>query len=280
VTAAVAANAPVVSSEEERRDEIKRTREFDRAAGGQRFATERQRQVFTLFSKALDDTDAFQRLFALLHGNNEGVGNDIAAVAVQCCSREETYNPFYGLVLRRLLSTRKHRFHVVLQFALWDVLKKIRIADTPDLPAYVNLACLISFLIREGHFSIAVFRGLDLDLGFSGCLSLFTRILFLRMMLDLSLQQLAEFFFGQKRGKDDDADAFGGASLLTKEVRVALQKFFATYFVDDVAAGRWMPALLDVVAGNTINQETLAILVEELPRRISAVKNALKQGNL
>lgn len=132
--------------------------------------------IFAALMTASNYEDAFVRLTKLrLKASQQP---EIAKVLVRCCGAEETYNPYYALVLKRFCTveggkkTRKS-----LEFAFWGFLKRLGETgakdeedddDTEDEAAAVemaevaNVAKMYAFLIQEAVVSVAALRVLDL----------------------------------------------------------------------------------------------------------------------
>lgn len=280
---------------------IKRTRAFESAASGQRFVSERQRKVLLVLHSAFDDGEACQRL---MHHIEQNESSDVATVIVQCCMQEQTYNSFYAKVTSRLLSPAMPkkmltRTKKAFQFALWDTFGGLRVeaasGAVPDVASLVNLAGFVVHLFHEDRYNLSLLRGLDIDVSIPASVGLFLRIFLLRAIIVLDFpQQLVALLFGhhtskKKNGEDSGEEleedglgnvrsVLGANSVVKQKLRSALLAFFDAQFMDEKAAAKWMVPLFDVVAGNSLEEEELAMVLEELPRRMKIARKAIKDG--
>lgn len=262
----------------QKQSQIRRMRREETAVAGQRFNTEHKREIFKAVASAADDLECFNMLIhrdptlSRLH--------DVCLVLVQCCYQEKTFNPYYAQILERFCSS-KNSSKKTLQFAIWDRFKSIRI-EGADVLGYLNLACMITYFVEQGTFTLSLLRGLDLD-NTNRTIGLFTRILLLRFMMQLSPTKLTEVFFG--------GDGFHVHDLNTDTAgfRSCLRKYMDTYFMDEEQARRWIPAFYDVVAAGTpfeenrLNTQGSSVTrgdekLKEFTARVRVAYKALKQG--
>ncbi|KEG09814.1 putative nucleolar MIF4G domain-containing protein 1-like [Trypanosoma grayi] len=221
-------------------ERIRQLREQEKAISGQRLNTENKREVFQCIVNASDDLEAFTLLmhrdpsFSRLH--------DTLTVLLQCCYQEKVYNPYYTQVIQRFCSA-KGSCRNSLQFALWDMFKVIRM-ESVDVTGYLNLSCLLTQLIEGGVFTLGVLRGLDMD-STNRTIGLFTRILLLRLILQLPAAKLTEVFFGGDGFRAHDVKIDTGV------LRSNLAKLMERYFVDERESQKWIPHFYDVVAAGT-----------------------------
>ncbi|ORC90951.1 putative nucleolar MIF4G domain-containing protein 1-like [Trypanosoma theileri] len=221
-------------------ERIRQMRQKEKAISGQRFNTENKREVFECIANASDDLEAFTLLihrdtsFSRLH--------DTLSVLLQCCYQEKTYNPYYTQIIQRFCSA-KTSCKNTLQFALWDMFKVIRV-EAVDVTGYLNLSCLLTSLIEMDIFTLSVLRGLDLE-STNRTMGLFTRILLLRMILQLPPVKLTEVFFGGDGFRAHDV------KIDTRILRSNLAKLVERYFVDERESAKWIPHFYDVVAVGT-----------------------------
>ena len=280
--------------------EIKEMRAFETAASALRFVSERQRAILQILNTAFDDGEAAQRLMRHVLQNE---ASDVAVVIIQCCMQEATYNPFYSKITCRLLGHTQqkkilNKIRKAFQFALWDKFGSLRIADAqgsvPDIASLINLSCYIVQLFAEDKYDLSLLRGLDLDISVPPTAGLFFRILFLRILLVLDFPtQIVRLLFGHHSahkgkdlsGSDVEEDGFGNvkdvagaASVIKEKMRSAILKLFDAQFCNEQVAGAWMTPLIDVVAGSTLNEDDLDLVIQELPRRIKTARKALKDG--
>ncbi|RNF17424.1 putative nucleolar MIF4G domain-containing protein 1-like [Trypanosoma conorhini] len=240
----VASGGEITDSEEDaaelKAEHIRQLRQQEKAISGQRLNTENKREVFQVIVNASDDLEGFTLLmhrdpsFSRLH--------DTLSVLLQCAYQEKVYNSYYAQVIQRFCSA-KESCKSTLQFALWDMFKAIRV-ESVDITGYVNLSCLLAHLIEVGVFTLAVLRGLDLD-STNRTIGLFTRVLLLRLILQLPPARLAEVFFGGDGFRAHDV------KIDTSVLRSNLAKILERYFVDERESGKWIPHFYDVVARGT-----------------------------
>ncbi|WEW60171.1 suppressor of glycerol defect [Emydomyces testavorans] len=137
-----------------------------------RMNTEVRRSIFVAIMSASDYQDAHVRLTKLRLKRNQET--EIPHVLIHCASEEETYNPYYTLIARKLCGER--RMKVAFQFPLWDVFKRLgergnlddddyysadeedRVLSTRNI---VNLAKLYGSLIADGGLTLGILKTLD-----------------------------------------------------------------------------------------------------------------------
>ena len=248
-----------------RREEIAAMRAEETALAGQRFPTEAKRQIFKCITNATDDIEAFQSLMMRDPSGTQLL--DTAAVLLQCCQQEALFNPFYGRVLQRLVSSKKP-FRQTLQFAIWDRFKIIRL-DPVDVTSYINLASIITQLIEEGIYSLALFRGLDMD-SVNKQAGFFCKVLMTRLVAALSAKALTMTFFG--------TDGLVAADLNTdtNKIRKCVAQFLERYFLDQEECAKWLPHLYDVVCCGTVFANGHD--PEGFMKRVTVAHKALKGG--
>nr|CCC90973.1 conserved hypothetical protein [Trypanosoma congolense IL3000] len=221
-------------------ERIRLMRLQEKAISGQRLNTENKREIFRCIASAADDLEAFTLLmhrdpsFSRLH--------DTFSVLLQCCYQEKFYNPYYTEVIQRLCSAKTSSKNT-LQFALWDMFKAIRV-EAADVTGYLNIACLLATLMQDGIYTLGVLRGLDLE-STNRTIGLFTRILLMRLIFQLSPARLTEVFFGGNGLYAHDV------KVDTTTLRENLAKIIERYFVDENEAGKWIPHFYDVVVVGT-----------------------------
>ena len=133
----------------------------------QRMNTDVRRSIFIAILSATDYKDAHLRLQKLRLKKAQEL--EIPKVLIHCAAAEQTYNPFYSLVARRVCSDRKLKMG--FQFSLWDLFKRMgegqddaeadSDGDSEDkfgLRSLVNLAKLYGVLIAEGGVGITVLK--------------------------------------------------------------------------------------------------------------------------
>ncbi|CCW68025.1 unnamed protein product [Phytomonas sp. Hart1] len=219
---------------------IRKLRQEEKAIAGQRFNTEHKREIFKAVVAAADDLECFS---LLIHRDpSYSRFHDVCATLIQCCCQETRYNPYYASILERFCNS-KTSCQRKLQFVLWDRFKGIRI-EPVNVVTYLNLACLITSLLEHGIFTLSVLRGLDIE-NTNKTIGLFTRVLILRMLVQLPPNRLTELFFG------GDGIHVHDLNTDTTNFRGSLKKFIERYFVDEAMANKWLPAFFDVVAAGT-----------------------------
>ncbi|KPI90409.1 hypothetical protein ABL78_0485 [Leptomonas seymouri] len=223
-----------------KRERIARMRTEEKAISGQRLNTEHKREIFKCIASATDDLECFTMLMYRDPGYTRF--HDVCSVLLQCVYQEKRYNPYYVQVLMRFCSA-KPACVKTLQFAIWDRFKTIRIENT-DVVGYFNFSCCLADFIQNGVFNLGILRGLDLE-NTNKTIGLFTRVLLLRLILQLPAARLTQLFFG------GDGRSAHDLQVDTSTLRRLLQKFFALYFVDENASKRWLPNFYDVVAAGT-----------------------------
>lgn len=122
------------------------------AAAALRMNTDVRRRIFAALMGADGVEDALDRLGdAKVRGSR-----DVPRVLVECCAAEDSYNPYYAAVARRLCG-EGHRFGIQLCF--WDALKA---APLPPRRT-ANLANLLGNLAGTNSLSLAsALKPLDL----------------------------------------------------------------------------------------------------------------------
>lgn len=134
----------------------------------QRMNTDVRRAIFITIMSASDYRDAHLRLMKLRLKKSQEL--EIPRVLIQCAGAEQTYNPFYTLISRRLCS--EHKLKMAFQFALWDLFKRMSEsgddeegrsddegdAETISTRMIVNLAKMFGVLAAEGGLGLGVLK--------------------------------------------------------------------------------------------------------------------------
>ncbi|KKY24207.1 putative nuclear protein [Diplodia seriata] len=137
----------------------------------QRMNTDIRRSIFISIMSASDFKDAHLRLMKLRLKKAQEL--EIPRVLIRCAGAEQSYNPYYTLIARRLCSEKPLK--KAFQFSLWDLFKRMGEKDEMDDADYdedegkealttrsiVNLAKMFGTLIAEGGLSIAVLKTLN-----------------------------------------------------------------------------------------------------------------------
>ncbi|XP_028029306.1 nucleolar MIF4G domain-containing protein 1 homolog [Bombyx mandarina] len=118
----------------------------------QRMNTDVRRSIFCVIMSAEDYMDAFEKLQHLgLRGQQE---REVAHVLLACCLQETTYNPYYG-VLGRKLCEFDRKYQLSIQFTVWDKIKDI---ENQSKQALTNLAQFLVHLIMEKGLALSVLK--------------------------------------------------------------------------------------------------------------------------
>lgn len=138
-----------------------------RLAQEQRMNTNVRRSIFIAIMSATDYKDAHHRLSKL--GLKKSQELEVPRVLIHCAGAEESYNPFYALVSRRVCSDRKVK--MAFKFSLWNLFKRMgennkEYDEEPDkdeedelqLRSLVNLAKFFGFLVAEDGIEIGVLK--------------------------------------------------------------------------------------------------------------------------
>ena len=132
----------------------------------QRMNTDIRRSIFVTIMSATDYDDAFHRLMKLRLKKAQEL--EIPKVIVHCAGAEESYNPYYTLVARRLCADRKLKW--AFQFSLWSLFRRMGEGTDDDqneteeedenlgMRSLVNLAKMFGTLVAEGALSMKVFQ--------------------------------------------------------------------------------------------------------------------------
>jgi nucleolar MIF4G domain-containing protein 1 len=142
----------------------------------QRMNTDVRKAVFVALMSSEDYVDAYERLQKLkLKSKQE---REIPKVILHCCSNEEIYNPFYGLVAAKLCG--QHSLRKTFQFSLWDFIAllqgdddeaseddlKTRHSsgaedDKDQLRRTSHLARLYASIVAQGEMTLDVLKVVD-----------------------------------------------------------------------------------------------------------------------
>ncbi|KAI9822293.1 MAG: suppressor of glycerol defect [Pycnora praestabilis] len=138
----------------------------------QRMNTDIRRSIFITIMSASDYRDAHLRLMKLRLKRTQE--KEVPRVLIQCAGAEQSYNPYYTLIARRLCS--EHKLKMAFQFSLWDLFKRMGenanekdeewMGDEEDedmgTRKIVNLAKMFGTLIAEGGLGLSVLKSLNL----------------------------------------------------------------------------------------------------------------------
>ncbi|CEL02839.1 hypothetical protein ASPCAL04002 [Aspergillus calidoustus] len=146
-------------------------------AKAHRMNTDVRRSIFVAIMSATDYQDAHVRLLKLRLKRNQEF--EIPRVLTHCAMEEETYNPYYTLIARRLCGELGRRIKVSFMFTLWNIFK--RMGETGDLdddeedagfggedeenalsmPEIVNLAKMYASLVTDGTLTLGILKTLN-----------------------------------------------------------------------------------------------------------------------
>lgn len=135
----------------------------------QRMNTDIRRAIFITIMSATDYKDAHLRLLKLRLKRAQEP--EMPRVLIHCAGSEQSYNPYYTLIARRLCSD--HKLKMAFQFSLWDLFKRmgersgeddLDLEDEEEEGAamntrkIVNLAKMFGTLIADGGLPITVLK--------------------------------------------------------------------------------------------------------------------------
>lgn len=133
--------------------------------------TDVRRSIFVAIVSAMDYEDAYVRISKLRL--NKERRKEIAFVVMQCCGAEESYNPYYTLIAKKLCSNHKVKWS--FQNSLWKLFKRLGESifgdDADDADDYqeeielrrlVNNAKMFGTLVADGCLSIGLLKCLNM----------------------------------------------------------------------------------------------------------------------
>jgi len=132
--------------------------------------TDVRRAIFVAIMSATDFQDAYLRLMKLRLKRVQEY--EIPKVLIHCAGGENTYNPYYTLISKKICSDK--RLRTAFQFCLWDLFKKMGESDDEDDIAeddegsldtrkIVNLAKMFGALVLEGGLGLIILKNLNLS---------------------------------------------------------------------------------------------------------------------
>ncbi|KAK5733035.1 suppressor of glycerol defect [Elasticomyces elasticus] len=143
-----------------------------KAARAQGMNTDIRRQIFVNIVGADDYKDAFLRLQSLKLKAKQ-MQQEVPRVLLHCVAVEEGFNPFYGLLAKKLGEDNK-AVRKALGLGVWETLKSLRGADgeagsddeeagagAMGLRKVVGLAKFYGFLIADGTLGVGVLKTAD-----------------------------------------------------------------------------------------------------------------------
>ncbi|KAF9891758.1 suppressor of glycerol defect [Aspergillus nanangensis] len=145
-------------------------------AKAHRMNTDVRRSIFVAIMSATDYQDAHVRLLKLRLKRSQEY--EIPRVLTHCAMEEETQNPYYTLIARRLCGESGRRIKTSFMYTLWNIFK--RMGETGDMDedddagfgdddeqnkitmkAIVNLAKMYGSMIADGTLNLGVLKTLN-----------------------------------------------------------------------------------------------------------------------
>jgi nucleolar MIF4G domain-containing protein 1 len=161
----------------------------------QRMNTDIRRAIFITVMSASDYEDAHLRLIKLKLKKAQEL--EIPKVLIHCSSAENTYNPYYTLIAKKLCGDRKLK--VAFRFSLWDIFRELgergdddATEDNDDKKALdtrqlVNLAKMFGSLIAGSSLTLSALKYLQFR-----CLQPKTKIFVEVLLITVLLQSQAD----------------------------------------------------------------------------------------
>ncbi|KAI9751110.1 MAG: Ubiquinone biosynthesis protein coq9, mitochondrial [Chaenotheca gracillima] len=151
------------------------TADLLKLAKEQRMNTDIRRAIFITIMSASDHQDAYLRLMKLRLKRSQE--QEIPRVLLHCAGAEQSYNPYYTLIARKLCG--EHRMRMAFQFGLWDLFKRMGEQGDDDeledrsmglddedrqlgMRSVVNYAKLYGRMISDGGMGLSVLKKLNL----------------------------------------------------------------------------------------------------------------------
>lgn len=150
-------------------------------ARAHRMNTDVRRSIFIAIMSATDYQDAHVRLLKLRLKRVQEF--EIPRVLVHCATVEESYNPYYTLIARRLCAEMGRRIRVSFMYALWNTFKLMGERDDLDgddedagavagyedddderkisTKAIFNLAKMYGTLVADGTLTLSIVKTLN-----------------------------------------------------------------------------------------------------------------------
>ncbi|KAK0648786.1 hypothetical protein B0T16DRAFT_408792 [Cercophora newfieldiana] len=132
--------------------------------------TDVRRSIFVAIASACDYEDAYLRITKLRL--NKERQKEIPFVIMQCCGAEQTYNPYYTFVAKKLCSDRRVKWS--FQNSLWKLFRRLGESifgeDADDvegdeeieLRRLVNNAKMFGTLVADGALGLGILKCLNL----------------------------------------------------------------------------------------------------------------------
>ena len=109
--------------------------------------------IFKNILTSFDITDCFEKLIRLNLKKEQK--REIIKIILQLCIEEKTYNPFYELLLEKLITVDKNNKYTI-HYCIWDYMKIFYTFKNNELKKIHNLSKLISNLLIKEKISLPV----------------------------------------------------------------------------------------------------------------------------
>jgi nucleolar MIF4G domain-containing protein 1 len=162
-------------------------------AKAQKMNTDIRKSIFVTVMSSEDCIDCYNRIIKL--GLKKTQERDIIRVLVHCAQQEQSYNPYYSLVISKFCENIS--FKVTLQYCIWDTLQNFSCEGKRGMIMINNLANLFYDLTKLDSTLITILKGLVFPLSNSNCL--FLGKLFQLLMKNNTQQQFLKLFKNLKQ---------------------------------------------------------------------------------
>ncbi|KHJ31758.1 putative glycerol defect protein 1 suppressor [Erysiphe necator] len=140
----------------------------------QRMNTDVRRAIFLAIMSASDYQEACAHLEKLRLKKNQEY--EIPKVLIRCIAAENSYNPYYTLIARKLCGNRK--FKMSFQYCLWDLFKRMDESQANDSDSnaeevdegtklnsrvLINLAKMYGNLVVQGSLGLDILKNINRD---------------------------------------------------------------------------------------------------------------------
>lgn len=150
--------------------------------------TDVRRAIFVTVMCSDDYNIAYKRLQKLNLNSSQKL--EIPRVLIRCSSAQESYNPFFTLLARRLICAEA-KMGKVFQYSMWNLLNRMSEENGEEeedgmgefeLRSILNLARLFGVLIAEDGLSLRILKGLHIAC-LPGLVQDFVELLFITIIL-------------------------------------------------------------------------------------------------
>ncbi|KAK6458943.1 uncharacterized protein RJT20DRAFT_124062 [Scheffersomyces xylosifermentans] len=210
-------------------------------ARAQRMNTDIRRAIFISIMSANDYIDALTKLDKLALKRSQD--REIPRVLIHCTGVEPAWNPYYGILAKKLCEN--HKYRKTLQFMLWDLVKEFEGSSGDDeedfigfdhseddeetkLKRILNLGRFFGYLFAEGSLPLHLLRTINFLTATSDT-TLFMEVVFVSF-LDII-------------GKKSQINSVG-AGLSKKSKDMYEQKFDDRKLIETVIKAQEQPTLL------------------------------------